>query len=66
MIGPESAVKFDCGAKAEFDRIRWVNFWQPLRDVVPFKRSVYRAALKEFAPVLGIKPQRRRYPPRVG
>ncbi len=34
----------------EFDRWRWVDYWQPLREVIYFKREVYRRALREFAP----------------
>ena len=34
----------------EFDDWRWVSFWYPVRNVVSFKREVYRRAMKEFAP----------------
>ncbi|VAX76564.1 RNA pyrophosphohydrolase [Serratia symbiotica] len=33
----------------EFDSWRWVNFWYPVRQVVSFKRNVYRWVMKEFA-----------------
>ena len=33
----------------EFDGWRWVSFWYPVRQVVSFKRDVYRRAMKEFA-----------------
>ncbi len=33
----------------EFDGWRWVSYWYPVRQVVSFKRDVYRRALKEFA-----------------
>lgn len=36
----------------EFDGWRWVSFWYPVRQVVAFKRDVYRKALKEFSLVL--------------
>lgn len=32
----------------EFDQWRWVSYWYPLRNVIAFKRNVYRRALKEF------------------
>ena len=32
----------------EFDQWRWVDYWEPVRQVVHFKRRVYRAALGEF------------------
>jgi putative (di)nucleoside polyphosphate hydrolase len=35
----------------EFDRWRWVNYWQPVREVIYFKRPVYVSALEELAPV---------------
>ncbi|MFA0072056.1 RNA pyrophosphohydrolase, partial [Vibrio breoganii] len=33
----------------EFDGWRWVSYWYPVRQVVSFKRDVYRRAMKEFA-----------------
>jgi putative (di)nucleoside polyphosphate hydrolase len=33
----------------EFDGWRWVSFWYPVRQVVSFKRDVYRRVMKEFA-----------------
>lgn len=36
----------------EFDGWRWVNFWYPLRQVVSFKRNVYRWMMKEFATIV--------------
>ena len=33
----------------EFDGWRWVSFWYPVRQVVSFKKDVYRKAMKEFA-----------------
>jgi putative (di)nucleoside polyphosphate hydrolase len=52
MIGDESAVRFDRSDKPEFDVWRWVSYWYPLGQVVPFKREVYRRALAELAPRL--------------
>lgn len=57
LIGPESNVRFDASAQPEFDDWRWVDWWQPLSEVVEFKRDVYRAALDELAPLLGISPR---------
>jgi putative (di)nucleoside polyphosphate hydrolase len=36
----------------EFDDWRWVSYWYPIRNVVSFKRDVYRRAMKEFAPIV--------------
>jgi putative (di)nucleoside polyphosphate hydrolase len=38
--------------KPEFDSWRWVKYWQPVRDVIYFKRRVYERALEELAPIL--------------
>ena len=32
----------------EFDDWRWVSYWYPLRQVIDFKRGVYRKALQEL------------------
>lgn len=32
----------------EFDDWRWVSYWYPVRNVVSFKRDVYRKVMKEF------------------
>ncbi|MDG1121341.1 MAG: RNA pyrophosphohydrolase [Glaciecola sp.] len=43
----------------EFDDWRWTSFWYPIRNVVSFKREVYRRALKELMPFVfnGLKQQ---------
>jgi len=48
----ESRIRFDVTEKPEFDEGQWVSYWYPLRQVVLFKREVYRRALKELAPCL--------------
>lgn len=48
----EGEVCLDRSAKPEFDRWRWVKYWQPVREVVYFKRNVYAQALRELAPLL--------------
>lgn len=57
LVGPESNVRFDASAHPEFDNWRWVDWWHPLTEVVDFKREVYRGALDELAPLLGIEPR---------
>ncbi len=51
LTGDERAVRFDLGDKPEFDAWRWIGYWEPLRGVVSFKRSVYEQALSELAPL---------------
>jgi putative (di)nucleoside polyphosphate hydrolase len=48
----EDAFCLDKSPKPEFDAWRWVLYWQPLREVVYFKRQVYHQALEELAPLL--------------
>ncbi|MCM2972940.1 MULTISPECIES: RNA pyrophosphohydrolase [Larsenimonas] len=48
----ETSICVDTTPKPEFDGWRWVSYWYPLGQVVPFKREVYRRALRELAPRL--------------
>lgn len=48
LVSDEQRVRFDCCAQPEFDRWCWVNWWQPVDDVIYFKRRVYLRALREF------------------
>ncbi len=52
LIGTDSDVRLDRSDKPEFDSWRWVNYWQPVDDVVDFKKAVYRRALQELEPLL--------------
>lgn len=49
LTGEDGDVNLRASATPEFDDWRWVDFWQPSRDVVHFKRRVYRQALEELA-----------------
>jgi putative (di)nucleoside polyphosphate hydrolase len=49
----EDRVRFDLGPRPEFDAWRWVDLSVPIDEVVAFKRTVYRKALTQFAPLLG-------------
>ncbi len=48
----EAAVRLDLDEKPEFDTWKWVNYWRPPREVIFFKRQVYRRALRELQPSL--------------
>lgn len=52
LLVPDSTVRLDFGQRPEFDAWRWVDYWQPLSEVVAFKREVYDSALHELAPLL--------------
>jgi putative (di)nucleoside polyphosphate hydrolase len=54
LDGSEKHVKLDYAEKPEFDGWRWVDYWYPLTQVVPFKRDVYDRALHELEPLLKI------------
>jgi putative (di)nucleoside polyphosphate hydrolase len=47
----EVSFRFDTTAQPEFDRWRWVDYWQPIREVIYFKRAVYSRALHELGNV---------------
>ncbi len=53
MVSGEEAVQLDSSERPEFDHWQWVDYWYPLRAVVPFKRHVYWRALRELAPLVG-------------
>ncbi len=46
----DAVIRFNQGRHPEFDGWRWVSYWYPVRNAVPFKRDVYRKILTEFAP----------------
>ncbi len=48
----EARVQLDTAPEPEFDRWRWVDFWDPVSQVIYFKRHVYERALKELGPLL--------------
>lgn len=50
MLSPDARVRVDRSHSPEFDGWQWVSYWYPLGQVVPFKREVYRRALRELAP----------------
>jgi len=52
LLGDECDVRLDASGEPEFDYWKWVSYWRPAREVVYFKRQVYRRALKELAPML--------------
>ncbi len=49
MKARDSAIRFDAAATPEFDDWKWVSYWYPLRNIVAFKRDVYRRAMRELS-----------------
>lgn len=66
LTSPDN-VRFDRCDRPEFDRIRWVDFWKPVNEVIYFKRRVYARALHELGPMVypqGLPPRPRWWPRR--
>jgi putative (di)nucleoside polyphosphate hydrolase len=51
LASAESDIHLDATGTPEFDRWRWVDYWQPVKEVIYFKRPVYVKALHELAPL---------------
>jgi putative (di)nucleoside polyphosphate hydrolase len=49
LRGEDAAFDFGLTAEPEFDAWRWVDYWEPVREVIYFKRPVYALALTELA-----------------
>jgi putative (di)nucleoside polyphosphate hydrolase len=52
FLGKDADIRFDAHTP-EFDAWKWATRAELLRDIVEFKRPLYEAALKEFAPLFG-------------
>jgi putative (di)nucleoside polyphosphate hydrolase len=52
LVGHEQAVCLDNSEKPEFDSWRWINCWETVDLVIPFKRIVYRQALEQLSPLI--------------
>lgn len=49
LLCNDADINMQTSSTPEFDGWRWVSFWYPVRQVVSFKRDVYRRVMKEFA-----------------
>ena len=52
LLAADTRLRLDTTTTPEFDRWRWVDYWQPLRDVIFFKQDVYRQALQQLGPII--------------
>ena len=62
LVSSDSRLRLDNTQAPEFDRWRWVDYWQPVKEVIHFKRQVYMHALEELGPLAfpqGIPPRPR-------
>ncbi len=67
LLSSADNVRFDLCERPEFDRIRWVDFWRPVNEVIYFKRRVYARALHELGSTVypqGLPPRPRWWPRR--
>ena len=48
FVGDEKNINFNHTDKPEFDDWAWVNYWQPMKEVIDFKKNVYQKAMKIF------------------
>ncbi|GAB2948062.1 RNA pyrophosphohydrolase [Hafnia psychrotolerans] len=49
LVCNDADINMQRSSTPEFDGWRWVSFWYPVRQVVSFKRDVYRRVMKEFS-----------------
>jgi putative (di)nucleoside polyphosphate hydrolase len=52
LTADETCVDLKADPQPEFDQWRWIDYWEPLQQVVSFKRRVYQQALHELAPII--------------
>ena len=52
LLTEDTTVRFDHCSKPEFDDWCWLDYWDPLKDVVYFKRKVYLRAMIELGSIL--------------
>ena len=67
LKSPPDALRLDLSEEPEFDRVRWVDYWRPVNEVIYFKRRVYARALYELGETAypgGLPPQPRWWPKR--
>ena len=48
LLSDTNIINFDNCVDPEFNRIKWVDFWSPVNEVIYFKRRVYARALYEL------------------
>ena len=41
FLSHNGCIRLDKSKNPEFDRWRWVNFWDPINEVIYFKKKVY-------------------------
>ncbi len=52
LVSSETDISLNLHNKVEFDDWKWVDYWNPVEEVINFKKDVYEDMLKALAPVL--------------
>ena len=52
LIVDDKYLNLSCTIDPEFDLWKWVDFWQPIDEVISFKREVYKQALNQLEPFI--------------
>lgn len=52
LVKSDSFIDINFFSQPEFDSWKWIDFWEPLKLVAKFKKTVYKSALKTFHPFL--------------
>ncbi len=66
LLVDDNAVRLDVSDKPEFEEWRWVDYWLPLKEIVFFKRKVYKKALSELETTLFPEKSDSRYEEKSG
>lgn len=49
FVGQDYHINLKSHIEQEFDAWRWIEYWQPIKEVVKFKEDVYDKALHELS-----------------
>ena len=52
LVVDDRYLDLSCTSDPEFDLWKWVDFWQPIDEIISFKREVYQQALKQLEPFI--------------
>jgi putative (di)nucleoside polyphosphate hydrolase len=52
LVSSDTDISLNLHNKVEFDDWKWVDYWNPVDEVINFKKEVYEDMLKALAPVL--------------
>ena len=52
LVVDDRFLDLSCTNNPEFDLWKWVDFWQPVDEIISFKREVYQQALKQLEPFI--------------